>query len=114
MFQGLLKKAKSLVNSHKMNIVLVSSEVSVIPALKAISERSRCARIFHVPDVGEEKTVDILINHKCGESLAKEIAKLCDERLILITLALDIIAIEKEGVSNEKVLMQIITTQRFS
>jgi hypothetical protein len=34
--------------------------------------------VFHVPDVGEEKAVDILINNKCEESLAKEIAKLCD------------------------------------
>ena len=80
MFQALLKKAKSLVNNHQINIVLVSSEGSVIPALKDISERSRCACIYHVPDIGEEKAVDILINNKCEESLAKKIAKLCDGR----------------------------------
>ena len=87
--------------------MVVSSEGSVIQALKAISERSRCATIFHVPDVGEEKSVDILINNKCEESLAKEIAKLCDGRLILVSLALHILAVKEKDASNDEVLLQI-------
>ena len=107
MFKALLKKGKSLVNNKVMNVVFVSSEGSVIPALKAASEQSRCARVFHVPDIGEEKAVDILIQNKCEESLAKEIAKLCNGRLILVILALDILAVAEEDASNDKVLMEI-------
>ena len=107
MFKALLKKGKSLVNNKVMNVVFVSSEGNAIPALKAVSERSQCARVFHVPDIGEEEAVDILIQNKCEESLAKEIAKLCDGWLILVSLALDILAVAKEDASNDEVLMEI-------
>ena len=107
MFKTLLKKGKSLVNNKVMNIVFISSEEDVIPALKAASERSRCARVFHVPDIDEDKAIDILTQNKCEESLAKEIAKLCDGRLILVLLALDILAEAEEDASNDEVLMEI-------
>ena len=84
MFTTLIKSAKEMVNSTLMQIVLVSSEGHVIPMLDDHSERTRSARVFHIPDLSLQETKEIFRNQGLTETLAKKLSVLCDGRLILI------------------------------
>ena len=51
LFRTLITLTKRLVNDKVANIVLVSSEEHILPALDEQVERTRSAKIFHVWDI---------------------------------------------------------------
>ena len=81
-FACLLAHCKSLANKHVIGVLLVSSEGHVIPKLNQLSERSRCAPVFHVPDIINNKAEEFLRNYSYSDSLAEKIAFLCGGRWV--------------------------------
>lgn len=91
MFTTLIQRAKDMVNSGLLHIVLVSSEGHVIPMLDKQSERTRSARVFHIPDLSQQEAKELFMKRGLTETLAKKLSVLCDGRLILIIQAHDIL-----------------------
>ena len=81
-FACLLAHCKSLANKHVIGVLLVSSEGHVIPKLNQLSERSRCAPVFRVPDIMNDKAEEFLRNYSYSDSLAEKVASLCGGRLV--------------------------------
>ena len=90
MFDVLIRSCKRLANNKIINILLVSSEGHVVPAVRDMSEGTRKV-VYHFPDISIKEATHLLMMHGEEKPLAEKIGRISDGRLIFLKQILNLL-----------------------
>lgn len=84
LFEHLVSHAKRIANDGVLCVVLVSSEGSILPLIQELSAASRCAKVFEVTDIDDERATDYLFKQGISKGISKEFIKYTGGRFVYL------------------------------